>query len=85
MLVFNLVSKKANELSINACVKAGVFFNEFKNNEKGVTAVEYAIVACAISAIILTVFNGTLEGALKGAIVKITNNIDSAGTVSKKP
>jgi pilus assembly protein Flp/PilA len=83
MLMFNLVSKKANELSIKACVKAGVFFNEFKNNEKGVTAVEYAIVACAISAIVLTVFNGTLQDALTTAMSKISDNITTAAT--KKP
>ncbi|MUJ27375.1 Flp family type IVb pilin [Aliivibrio fischeri] len=50
----------------------------FKNDERGVTAIEYAIIGVAISAIILLMFNGTLQQALIDAIGTISANITSA-------
>lgn len=52
--------------------------------QKGVTAIEYAIIGVAISAIVLAVFNGDsgLEDALSGAIDTIETNIGKADTSS---
>ena len=50
----------------------------FKNDERGVTAIEYAIIGVAISAIVLAVFNGDLGNALEGAMGTINNNITAA-------
>ncbi|MGY3570000.1 Flp family type IVb pilin [Vibrio paucivorans] len=54
----------------------------FVNDESGVTAIEYAIIGVAITAIVSTVFYGEngLEGALEGALDKIVTNINDAGS-----
>lgn len=65
----------------NLFVKTQLFIESFKNDERGVTAIEYAILGVCMSAIILAVFNGTLYEALKGAVDTISSNIDAAGTV----
>ncbi|MGX9418268.1 Flp family type IVb pilin [Vibrio sp. RC27] len=50
--------------------------------QRGVTAIEYAIIGVAVSAIVLAVFNSNngLKGALSGAISTVSGNIDSANT-----
>ncbi|OOE34355.1 Flp family type IVb pilin [Salinivibrio kushneri] len=52
----------------------------FAKDERGVTAIEYAIIGVAISAIVLAVFQGDngLQSALEGAISAITSNITAA-------
>ena len=40
------------------------FANKFIKNERGVTAIEYAIVAAGVSAVILVIFNSE-EGPVK--------------------
>ncbi|NOH73442.1 Flp family type IVb pilin [Vibrio pectenicida] len=46
---------------------------------RGVTAVEYAIIAVVMSGIILLVFQeGTLKGAMNDAMKNITDNISKA-------
>ncbi len=50
---------------------------------RGVTAVEYAIIAVAMSAIILFVFkDGTLKKTLTDAMTTIGTKMTSAGTAS---
>lgn len=63
-----------------AYVKARLLVESFAQDQRGVTAIEYAIIGVAISAIVLAVFNdaGGLKDALKGAIEKITSNINTA-------
>ncbi|MBE3666228.1 fimbrial protein [Vibrio navarrensis] len=63
-------------------IKSVLALRAFGKDERGVTAVEYAIIAVAISAIILAVFNeaGGLKEALEGAMETITGNIDKAGS-----
>ncbi len=50
--------------------------------QRGVTAIEYAIIGVAVSAVVLAVFNGDgtggLKSALSGAMTKITDNINAA-------
>lgn len=67
-----------------AYVKARLLVESFAQDQRGVTAIEYAIIGVAISAIVLAVFNGTtdgggLKGALDGAMTKIISKINSAG------
>lgn len=54
----------------------------FLQDQRGVTAIEYAIIGVAISAIVLTVFTGEngLESALTDAVSTITSNITKAGS-----
>ncbi|QUM90469.1 Flp family type IVb pilin [Moritella sp. 36] len=61
-------------------VKSAIALNEFKKDQRGVTAIEYAIIGVAISSIVLAVFNGSLRTALTDAISTITTNISSANT-----
>ncbi|MCZ2721629.1 Flp family type IVb pilin [Marinomonas sp. 15G1-11] len=50
----------------------------FIQNNKGVTAIEYAIVGVAIAAIVAAVMsNPTLENSLSGAISEIATIINS--------
>ncbi|RJX68447.1 Flp family type IVb pilin [Vibrio sinensis] len=62
-------------------VKAKLCTENFINDRRGVTAIEYAIIGVAISAIVLVVFSGeenSLESALKGAVSTISGNISKA-------
>ena len=59
-------------------IKTTNALHDFKNDQRGVTAIEYAIIGVAMSAIVLAVFNGTLQDALAGAMDTITANINSA-------
>ena len=45
-------------------VKSSLSLENFKNDQRGVTAIEYAIIGVAMSAIVLTVFNGGLQAAI---------------------
>lgn len=60
-------------------VKSVLALRAFGKDERGVTAVEYAIMAVAISAVVLAVFkNGGLESALESAMDAITRQISEA-------
>ncbi|MFV8413607.1 Flp family type IVb pilin [Vibrio owensii] len=52
----------------------------FKNDQRGVTAIEYAVIAVAVSALMLTVFGsgGAVESALGNAMDTVAGNINSA-------
>ncbi|TFH90905.1 Flp family type IVb pilin [Vibrio ouci] len=64
-----------------AFVKTQLFIESFKNDERGVTAIEYAILGVCMSAIVLAVFNGSLKTALDSAIAAITRNINTASGI----
>ncbi|WP_102505009.1 Flp family type IVb pilin [Salinivibrio kushneri] len=64
-------------------VNTRLALESFAKDKRGVTAIEYAIIGVAISAIVLAVFQGQgddggLQGALEGAIDTITTNITTA-------
>lgn len=64
-------------------VNTRLALESFAKDKRGVTAIEYAIIGVAISAIVLAVFNGSngdegLKGALQGAMDKITTNVNDA-------
>ncbi|KKD60218.1 fimbrial protein [Grimontia sp. AD028] len=57
------------------------FLKSFARDERGVTAIEYAIIGVAISAIVLAVItDGGLGQALSDAMTTIDTNIGSAET-----
>ena len=52
---------------------------DFRKDNRGVTAVEYAIIAVVMSALVLAAFqNDTLRNAVTGAITKVTENLTTA-------
>ncbi len=61
-----------------AFVAAQSALYSFKKDERGVTAIEYAIIGVAVSAIVLAMFNSDLRTALTDAMGKITGNINKA-------
>ncbi len=52
----------------------------FKNDQRGVTAIEYAVIAVAVSALMLAVFGdgGKVQSALEGAMSTVAGNITDA-------
>ncbi|BDU39721.1 Flp family type IVb pilin [Vibrio nigripulchritudo] len=57
-------------------VNAQLAFENFKKDERGVTAIEYAIIAVAITGVVFAVFrNGALEQALTGAFTTIKTKL----------
>ncbi|MCG3736048.1 Flp family type IVb pilin [Vibrio cincinnatiensis] len=70
-------------------VKSRLLLDSFAQDQRGVTAIEYAIIGVAISAIVLAVFGGDgdtgLKASLIGALDTITDHIDKAANVTQKP
>ncbi|CAH1559458.1 Flp family type IVb pilin [Vibrio sp. B172a] len=64
----------------NLFVKTQLFIESFKNDERGVTAIEYAILGVCMSAVVLAVFDKALYKALNDAITTISTNIGNANT-----
>lgn len=58
---------KISELTTKAYVSASNAIYNFKKNQKGVTAIEYGLIAVAVAALIVAVFYGdnSFLGALK--------------------
>lgn len=69
----------------NLFVKTQLFIESFKSDERGVTAIEYAILGVCMSAIVLAVFNDALYDALNLAVSTISENITKANTITPKP
>ncbi|CAK3748928.1 pilus assembly protein Flp/PilA [Vibrio crassostreae] len=63
-------------------VKAQLFTAAFENDQRGVTAIEYAILGVCMSAIVLAVFGDGLTDALQRAVDMISANIVAAGEVA---
>ncbi|WP_291968532.1 Flp family type IVb pilin [Candidatus Symbiopectobacterium sp.] len=61
-----------------------VYFTEamhdFKNDQRGVTAVEYAIVAAGVAAVVTVIFgeNGPVRDMLSGIFTKIKTTVESS-------
>ena len=64
---------------ISTYVKAKLILEDFKKDQRGVTAIEYAIIGVAIATIVGAVFatgdDDPLKSALDGAITTITGNM----------
>ena len=67
--MFNSMLRKCIELKL-----------KFSDDIRGMTAVEYAIIAVAMATIILAVFsNGTLKETLNSAMKTVSDHITTAG------
>ena len=56
----------------------------FKNDQRGVTAIEYAVIAVAVSAMMLVIFGGDngVKGALTDAMNTVSSNIGKANVTT---
>ncbi|GIU51359.1 hypothetical protein TUM4438_40700 [Shewanella sairae] len=71
--------KRKNEIIMKNLINKLV---SFYHDQRGVTAVEYAIIAVAMSAIVLAVYtNGDLGTAMTDAMSTVSENITGAKTV----
>jgi pilus assembly protein Flp/PilA len=64
-------------------VKAANFLTEFKNDERGVTAIEYGLIGVAMAVLLAAVFNttdGGILGNLEDAYDAIATSISSVYT-----
>ncbi|WP_261887092.1 Flp family type IVb pilin [Vibrio pomeroyi] len=58
---------------------------KFEDDIRGVTAVEYAIIAVVMSALVLAAFQtDTLKDAITGALGKVTSNLKGATATPTK-
>ncbi|MGF1911508.1 Flp family type IVb pilin [Vibrio kasasachensis] len=66
------------------CIKAKIAADNFVNDHRGVTAIEYAVIGVAVSAIVLVVFTSDtgLKKALADAVKTVSTNISSANIKS---
>ncbi|MFA0412221.1 Flp family type IVb pilin [Vibrio renipiscarius] len=64
-------------------VKTKLFTEGLINDRRGVTAIEYAIIGVAISAIVLAVFSSDagIKEALTDAVALISGNITAADAI----
>jgi pilus assembly protein Flp/PilA len=63
---------------LKTITKAQAALQQFKNDERGVTAIEYAIIAVAIATIVYTVFGSGstgLGGALSAAMGSVISKL----------
>jgi pilus assembly protein Flp/PilA len=70
---------------LKTITKAQAALQQFKNDERGVTAIEYAIIAVAIAGIVYTVFGNSsdgLGGALQGAMNEVIDKVEVSSTTS---
>lgn len=65
------------------------FLHTLKNDQRGVTAIEYAVVAVAIAGLVATIFSAAAsddQSTLAGALTNAFENIgEIIGSVSKQP
>jgi pilus assembly protein Flp/PilA len=61
-------------------VKTSLFLSQFKNDERGVTAIEYGLIAVAMAVLVTTaVASDGFIGKLEGAFAQVATAIDTAG------
>ncbi|UGA54223.1 Flp family type IVb pilin [Vibrio sp. VB16] len=56
---------------LSTYVKTKLFLEEFKNDERGVTAIEYSIVAVAVATVVAVAFGTDEKGALGSVITTL--------------
>ncbi len=60
---------------LSTYIKAKLLLEEFRKDERGVTAIEYAVLGVAVAAVVIAVFNGTGNGTLDNALSEGVKNI----------
>ena len=62
-------------------VKTTMFLSQFKNDERGVTAIEYGLIAVAMAVLVTTAVGADgFIGKLEAAFAKVATAIDIAGS-----
>lgn len=58
------------------------FFSKFQKDQRGVTAIEYGLIAIAMAAVLTVAFSGkdNLTDKLKAGFSQISNNIETVTT-----
>lgn len=69
-----------NTLTTKAYIKATEAFRSFKNNQQGVTAIEYGLIAVAVAVLIVAVFYNSdgFIAELKSKFSVLTSKVKSA-------
>ncbi|EJR0220674.1 MULTISPECIES: Flp family type IVb pilin [Raoultella] len=72
-------------LAAYTCVAGRI--HDFKRNEKGVTAVEYAIVIAGVAAVVAVIFgeDGTVSDLLTGIFSKIETSVNGSMGIGGTP
>ena len=61
-------------------VKTSVFLSQFKNDERGVTAIEYGLIAVAMAVLVTTAVGADgFIGRLETAFTSVADAIETAG------
>ena len=61
-------------------VKASMLLSQFKNDERGVTAIEYGLIAVAMAVLVTTAVGADgFIGRLEAAFEQVATAIDNAG------
>jgi len=77
LLIFNCIGKDL--MLTKAYVSASNFFHSFKNDERGVTAIEYGLIAVAMAVLVTTAVSGDgFIGKLEAAFTQVGTAIDEA-------
>ncbi|EDM1743936.1 TPA: Flp family type IVb pilin [Salmonella enterica subsp. enterica serovar 40:-:1,5] len=78
----NMLLKALNEKTTAMYVNVIEAIRGFKRDQKGVTAVEYAIVIAGVAAVVAVIFGkgGTVEGMLESIFTNIENKVNGALT-----
>ncbi len=66
-------------------IKVQLALEKFAQDQRGVTAIEYAVIGVAVAAIVAAVFgvdNSPLKTALSNAVTTISGSITGAGTTT---
>ncbi|WP_340700517.1 Flp family type IVb pilin [Vibrio harveyi] len=65
---------------IKLYTKASLFFSNFRNDQRGVTAIEYGLIAVAMAVLVTTaVGDGGFIDKLEGAFTQVGTAIETAG------
>lgn len=60
-------------------VQTSLFLSKFKNDERGVTAIEYGLIAVAMAVLVTTAVDSEgFIGKLEGAFAQVAGAIDTA-------
>ena len=74
-----------NALTTKAYIKATEAFRSFKNNQQGVTAIEYGLIAVAVAVLIVAVFynkDGFID-QLKNKFTTLATQVGNADVTKK--
>ncbi|HDM8072180.1 TPA: Flp family type IVb pilin [Vibrio harveyi] len=64
---------------IKLCTKATLFFSDFRNDQRGVTAIEYGLIGVAMAVLLsVALGDGGFISSLEAAYAKISTTVTTA-------